>query len=97
MNQFPADEPEDNSEQDEEGAQAQDVAQSARDRATDISEDSEHGGRSNPAQVTPDDAPDLVDRMNDMVRSGRIDTDAFAGEPQMDDEEDALGPTEDED
>jgi len=35
--------------------------------------------------------------MEEMNRSGRIDNDAFAGEPQMDDEEDILGPTEDED
>jgi len=97
MSQLPPEEPEENSEQAEAGTQAQDVAESARTNSTDLAEDSEHGGRSNPALITPEDAPDLVDRMTDMVRSGRIDTDAFAGEPQMDDEEDELGPTEDED
>ena len=76
---------EENGEQDEAGSQAQDVA-----------EDSERGGRPNPAQILPDDTPDLVERMEEMNRSGRIDNDAFAGEPQMDDEEDILGPTEDE-
>lgn len=87
---------EENDEQREEGSQAQDVANDARLRSTDISEDSERGGRSNPAQIVPDDTPDLVERMNDMNRSGRIDNDAFAGEPDMDDEEGSLGPTEDE-
>jgi len=91
----------DNSEQDDakwdEGSQAQDVAEQARVRGTDMSEESEHGGRPNPAAITPDDTPDLVDRMNEMVRSGRIDNDAFAGEPQHDDEEDRLGNTDSDD
>ena len=85
---------EENSEQQDSGAQAQDVANDARFRSTDLSEDSERGGRPNPAQIIPDDTPDLVERMEEMNRSGRIDTDAFAGEPQMDDEEDSLGNTE---
>lgn len=88
--------PEENSEQSDTGAQAQDVAEDARFRSTDVSEDSERGGRPNPAQIIPDDTPDLVEKMNDMNRSGRIDNDAFAGEPQMDDEEEGLGPTESE-
>jgi len=83
----------DNSEQDDEG-QAQDVAEQARIRGTDMSEESEHGGKPNPAAIMPDDTPDLVDRMNEMVRSGRIDNDAYAGEPQHDDEEDRLGNTD---
>lgn len=87
----------DNSEQAEAGTQAQDVAQEARSRGTDPSEDSVHGGRPNPAQVIPDDTPDLVDRMTEMNRSGRIDMDAYAGEPQMDDEDDSYGPSEDTD
>ena len=85
----------DNREQADEG-QAQDVAEDARLRTTDLSEDSEKGGKANPAQIIPDDVPDLVDRMEDMVRRGQIDTDAYAGEPQHDDEEDILGDTEDE-
>lgn len=87
-----------NSEQAEAGTQAQDVADDARARSTDLSQDSVHGGRTNPAQIIPDDTPDLVDKMTEMDRSGRIDMDAYAGEPQMDDEDDdAYGPTEDED
>ncbi|HTH28565.1 MAG TPA: hypothetical protein VL918_08870 [Sphingobium sp.] len=86
---------EENSEQ-QEPDQAQDVAEDALTADTDPSEESERGGRPNRAAVMPEDEPDLVERMKDMVRSGRIDNDAFAGEPQMDDEEDLLGPTEEE-
>jgi hypothetical protein len=74
--------------------QAQDVARDAKAYGTGPAEDSEHGGKPNPAQVTPDDAQDLVDKMNQMRSSGQIDNDAYAGEPQMDDEEGELGPTE---
>ena len=79
---------EENDEQRDSGSQAQDVADDARVRSTDLSEDSERGGKPNPAQIIPDDTPDLVERMEEMNRSGRIDMDAYAGEPQMDDEED---------
>ncbi|MBB5686278.1 hypothetical protein [Sphingobium boeckii] len=82
-----------NNEQDDEG-QAQDVAEDALHRGDDLSEDSEHGGRTNPAQIIPDDVPDLVDRMDAMLRSGIIDNDAFEGEPMHDDEEDGLGQTD---
>lgn len=39
-----------------------------------------------------DDVQDLVDHMNDMVASGRIDMDAYRGERNDDDEEGSLGP-----
>src|SRR3546814_15305764 len=84
---------EENDEQAEAGSQAQDVADEARARSTDLAEDSERGGRPNPAQIIPDDTPDLVERMEEMKRSGRIDTTAFAGEPQMEDAGAMLGPT----
>jgi hypothetical protein len=86
---------EENSEQDDSGAQAHDVADDALTRSIDLSEDSERGGRPNPAQIIPDDTEDLVEKMEAMNRSGRIDMDAYSGEPQMDDEEDILGETED--
>jgi hypothetical protein len=85
---------EENSEQADSGTQANDVADDARTRQTDRNEESEHGGKPNPAQIIPDDTPDLVDKMNEMNRSGHIDNDAFAGEPMMDDEEDELGDTD---
>lgn len=78
-----------NREQLDEG-QAQDVAEDARNRQAGLGESS-HGGKANPAQIIPDDVPDIVDRMNEMVRSGHIDNDAYAGEPAMDDEEAILG------
>ena len=77
--------------------QAQDVAEDAMLVDTDSYEESEHGGRSNPGAVMPDDVPDLVDTMNQMVTSGRIDNGAFAGEPMHDDEEDRLGQTDSDD
>ncbi len=79
-----------NSEQDEQGSQAQDVATDALTRGTDLSEDSERGGRPNPAQIIPDDTPDLVEKMAEMNSSGRIDMDAFEGEDMMDDEDGSL-------
>lgn len=77
--------------------QAQDVAQDALDRDDDPSEDSERGGVANPAAVMPDDVPDLVDKMEEMVTSGLIDNDAYAGEPMHDDEEDVRGQTDTDD
>lgn len=41
-----------------------------------------------------DDVEDLVDHMRSMVRSGRVDMDAFRGERNDDDEEGALGSTD---
>ena len=77
--------------------QAQDVAADAIGRLDDPFEDSERASPSNPASLIPEDMPDLVDTMKQMVTSGRIDNSAFAGEPMHDDEEDSLGLTDDED
>lgn len=76
-----------NAEQMDEEAQAQTVAEEAGRAATDLSADSERGGRDDPAQLVPDDVPDLVEHMHDMVASGRIDNGAFEGEEPMDDED----------
>jgi hypothetical protein len=82
-----------NSEQDDEAAQAQTVSDDAirgmADR--DSAYESEHGGVTNPAQIEPDDAQDVVDHMNQMERSGKIDMDAYRGERSDDDEPDTLG------
>ena len=67
----PDQEYEENSEQAEAGTQAQDVADAARARSTDLSEDSDRGGQPNPAQIIPDDTEDLVEKMEAMNRSGR--------------------------
>jgi hypothetical protein len=86
----------DNAEQNDDG-QAQDVAEDALNLADDPSEDSEHGGKPNIGAVMPDDTPDLVDTMEQMVSSGFIDNGAFEGEPMHDDEEDRLGQTDSDD
>jgi hypothetical protein len=82
-----------NSEQDDEQSQAQTIADDAirglADRAT--GGQTGHGGHSNPAQVNPDDAQDVVDHMNQMDESGRIDMDAYRGERSDDDEPQSLG------
>ncbi len=99
MSRIPTDDlaPEtDNDEQADDG-QPQDVADDALELSGDLSEDSEHGGTPNRGAVMPDDTPDLVDTMNQMVSSGLIDNGAFAGEPMHDDEEDRLGQTDNDD
>jgi hypothetical protein len=84
-----------NREQEDED-QAQDVAEDARHRGTQSLQDSDHA-EGNIGAVMPDDVPDLIDKMNEMVTSGHIDNGAFAGEPMHDDEEDYLGITDPED
>lgn len=79
-----------NAEQTDEESQAQTVADDVRRTGGDTGAGSQHGGQSNPAQISPDDAQDLVDHMTDMERSGRIDMGAFAGEEMMDDEDGSI-------
>jgi hypothetical protein len=85
--------------------QAQDIGEEAVSRRfdgageldRDPTVDTEHGGTANPAAILPEDAQDLVDTMNQMITSGIIDNGAFASEPKMDDEEDLIGQTEEDD
>lgn len=79
-----------NAEQDEDAEeQAQTVTEEARNRATGQGlKDSEKVNSGDPS----DDEQDLVDRMRQMDRSGRIDMDAFEGEPNHDDDVDKYGP-----
>lgn len=76
-----------NSEQDDEAAQAQQVAEETGnpDDASPIGSEKVGSG------VEGADEQDLIDHMRDMEGSGRIDMDAFAGEPNMDDEDDTYG------
>src|SRR5215213_5671340 len=77
-----------NAEQDDELEQAQAVAQEAGYKDAETSPlDSEKVTSGN----DEDSAQDLIDRMRDMEQSGRIDMGAFAGEPNMDDNEDKYG------
>lgn len=79
----------DNSEQDQDaGEQAQTVADEARVRGTEL-------GLGDTEKVSTgddmDDVQDLVDKMEQMDSSGRIDMDAYRGEPNHDDNVDKLG------
>ncbi|HEX7752996.1 MAG TPA: hypothetical protein VF440_11425 [Novosphingobium sp.] len=80
----------DNSEQEDEAAQAQTVGDEALGRSP------SNTGLSDSEKVKSgdetDDTQDLVDRMRQMDSSGRIDLGAFDGERNDDDEEGMLGP-----
>ena len=79
-------------------AQVLDASDMERRDDTNISSgDTERGGESDPGDVSPDDRADLVETMDAMLASGRIDNGAFAGERVDDDEEEMLGDTDDED
>lgn len=78
-----------NAEQDDEGAQAQTLADERLGRREDFElPDSERVGSGGEGA----DAQDLVDHMNQMLTSGRIDNSAFLGERSDDDEDGQLGP-----
>ena len=77
----------DNSEQNEDGMQAQDVAEEALHGDDFVIADSVPGSPDNPADLVPRDVPDLVDNLKGMLNSGRIDMGAFEGEENMDDED----------
>jgi hypothetical protein len=77
-----------NEEQDDHLSQAQRVAEAARNKDDSWSPlDSEKVG----GGIDDDSTQDLIDHMRDMEQSGRIDMSAFAGEPNMDDNEDKYG------
>ncbi|WP_310534920.1 hypothetical protein [Novosphingobium sp.] len=76
-----------NLEQDDEAAQAQQIAEEAGNPDDSSPLDSEKVG----GGVEGVDEQDLIDHMRDMEASGRIDMGAFAGEPNMDDEDETYG------
>lgn len=80
-----------NAEQDDEGAQAQQVAEDVRNRPAFFEGQSGHGSKTNPAQINADDEQDVVDHMQQMERSGQIDMGAYRGERNDDDETEMLG------
>lgn len=80
-----------NSEQDDEGEQAQALAAKALRRNP-----SDYGSPTESMKVKGanpdgDSTQDLVDHMRDMEQSGRIDMGAYLGEDNMDDNEDKYG------
>jgi hypothetical protein len=77
-----------NDEQDDHLSQAQEIAEEARNRNGDrspLDSSKVHGG------IDDDSTQDLIDHMRDMEQSGRIDMDAYAGEENLDDNEDKYG------
>jgi hypothetical protein len=77
-----------NDEQDDHLSQAQRVAEDARNKddwSSPLDSEKVAGG------VEDDSTQDLIDHMRDMGQSGRIDMSAYAGEPNMDDNEDKYG------
>jgi len=83
-----------NSEQEDESAQAQTLADEALGRASrgkgDIESEKVKSGEGT------NDVQDLVDHMKQMETSGRIDMSAFAGERNDDEEEGRFGPAAEE-
>ncbi len=80
-----------NSEQDDEGSQAQTVADAARQGGRTDSSPLDSGKTHGDSEIMDDASQDLIDVMRDMEQSGRIDMGAFRGEPNMDDEDEAYG------
>ena len=83
-------------EQDDEQEQAHYVAEEGSYKDSEASPlDSERPQEE--GEVMNDSSQDLIDQMRDMEQSGRIDMDAYRGEPNMDDNEDKYGPENKED
>ena len=87
-----------NGSQDDEGEQAQSLADEALGRRrgyddADLDESERVPGGHSPTLGDEESgsAPDLVDTMKEMVRGGRIDMGAFRGERNDDDDESGLG------
>ena len=78
-----------NDEQDDERMQAQTVASQAQQEQLQSPTESEKGPHS--SGLMGDSTQDTIDHMRDMESSGRIDMDAYAGEPNHDDNVDKYG------
>ncbi|HYD23569.1 MAG TPA: hypothetical protein VEB68_02150 [Croceibacterium sp.] len=80
-----------NAEQDDELEQSQTVAEEALRGGARESSPLDSLKADEPGEVMDDSAQDLIDKMRDMEQSGRIDMDAYLGEPNHDDNEDKYG------
>ena len=78
-----------NAEQDDHGEQTQDVAEDAMKPSERSPTESEKDDNS--SGLMDDSTQDIVDHMRDMESSGRIDMDAYRGEPNHDDNVDKNG------
>ena len=80
-----------NDEQDDHRNQAQEVAEEARRTTTETASPTESVKGDNDSGLMNDSTQDTVDHMRDMESSGRIDMDAYRGEPNHDDNEGKYG------
>lgn len=78
-----------NAEQDDHGEQTQEVAEDAMKPSERSPTESEKDDNS--SGLMDDSTQDIVDHMRDMESSGRIDMDAYRGEPNHDDNVDKYG------
>ena len=81
-----------NDEQDDHRMQAQEVTEDARQLTPGSDSPTESEKGPGDSGLLNDSTQDTIDRMKDMEQSGRIDMDAYRGEPNMDDNEDKYGP-----
>jgi hypothetical protein len=80
-----------NAEQDDELEQAQTVADEALRGGARAASPLDSEKVDDEGEVMDDSSQDLIDKMRDMEQSGRIDMDAYRGEPNMDDEDETYG------
>jgi hypothetical protein len=77
-----------NSEQEDEQWQTHNVAKDALHAEARHASPLDSVKSDDPSGVMDDSTQDLIDHMRDMEQSGRIDMDAYLGEPNLDDNED---------
>ena len=80
-----------NDEQDDHRSQAQEVAQQAEQLTSETVSPTESTKGPNQSGLMGDSTQDTIDHMRDMESSGRIDMDAYRGEPNHDDNVDKYG------
>ncbi|MXO65464.1 hypothetical protein [Altericroceibacterium endophyticum] len=80
-----------NDEQDDHRNQAQEVSQEAQSLTPETRSPTESTKGRGETDLLNDASQDVVDRMRDMESSGRIDMDAYRGEPNYDDNVDKYG------
>ncbi len=80
-----------NDEQDDHRSQAHEVAEQARGMSGETHSPTESTKSDNSSDLMDDSTQDVIDHMRDMESSGRIDMDAFRGEPNHDDNVDKFG------
>ena len=80
-----------NTEQDDHDSQAQEIAAEARALTPGTGTPTESEKGRGDSGLMDDSTQDIVDHMKDMEQSGRIDMDAYRGEPNFDDEDDTFG------